>query len=137
MNDFALYPEDVVKLDKLLLKFRDITRAEYILFCHRDGSVIAETPLKSLRLNSATLSVLASASYSSAIQIGQLVGENSFHGVAHRGERLAIHISPVGDHALVLQIYDAKRLPAKITEFTRVLVEKFRGILSFLQSSSI
>jgi predicted regulator of Ras-like GTPase activity (Roadblock/LC7/MglB family) len=133
MNDFALYPEDVVKLDKLLNKFKSLTHAEYILFCHRDGSAIAETTVLGSHFNSSTLSVLASASYGAAMQIGSMIGENDFRGVRHTGKKLAVHISPVGSDALIVQVYAATQLPIKIDEFTGILIDKFRAVLGFLQ----
>lgn len=133
-QDFALYPEDVVKLDRLLLKFQEVTRADYILFCHRDGSVIAETPSLTEEFNSSTLSVLASASYASAMQIGLMIGENSFQGVRHSGKGLSLNISPVGTEALVVQVYKADLLPSKIDDFTNILINKFQTVLGFLDN---
>ena len=42
MSDFTIYSDDVGKVRRLMVAYQASVKAEYIVLCHRDGSIIAE-----------------------------------------------------------------------------------------------
>jgi predicted regulator of Ras-like GTPase activity (Roadblock/LC7/MglB family) len=134
-TDIVVFPEDAEKIDRLLASFRQQIQAKYILFCHRSGSVIAQSG-ESFSSDASTLSVLAAASFSSAGQIGSLVGETNFSGISHIGKSISIHISPVGESALFVQVFEGIPIPGRIDDYTKVLIDKFQQVIQFVQTTS-
>ena len=60
MSDFTIYSDDVGKVRRLMLAYQASVKAEYIVLCHRDGSIIAE--VGSLGIDATPLAVLSTAS---------------------------------------------------------------------------
>ena len=122
MNDFAIYTADAVKIQALLEAYKQGAKAEYLLLCHRDGSVVAEVGVTPQ--DSSTLAALGTASFHSAHQIGIIIGEPGFQSVSYTGVNRSVYISSVGDSLLMLQVYPSNRLPKSIEEYSFMLVQR-------------
>ena len=122
MSDFAIYTADAAKIQALLDAYKQGTKAEYLLLCHRDGSVIAE--VGSSNRDSSTLAVLGTASFDSARQIGLMIGEPGFQAVSYAGVNRSVYISAVGDSLLMIQVFSGTKLPKSIEDYSFLLVQK-------------
>jgi hypothetical protein len=122
MSDFAIYTADAAKIQALLDAYKQGTKAEYILLCHRDGSVISE--VGSSTGDSSTLAVLGTASFDSAHQIGRMIGETGFQSVSYTGVNRSVYISAVGDSLLMVQVFPGGRLPKSIDDYSFLMVQK-------------
>ena len=110
-------------------------KAEYIVLCHRDGSIIAE--VGSLGLDATPLAVLSTASFDSAKQVGLMLGGENFLSVSYAGENRSVYIAPVDEALLLVQIFPGSRLPNRIDDFNRLLVEKLvDAVPAFTQNTS-
>ena len=122
MSDFTIYSDDVGKVRRLMQAYQASVKAEYIVLCHRDGSIIAE--VGSLGLDATPLAVLSTASFDSAKQVGLMLGGENFLSVSYAGENRSVYIAPVDEALLLVQIFPGSRLPNRIDDFNRLLVEK-------------
>ena len=122
MSDFTIYSDDVGKVRRLMVAYQASVKAEYIVLCHRDGSIIAE--VGSLGIDPTPLAVLSTASFDSARQVGNMLGGENFQSVSYSGENRSIYISPVDQALLLVQVFPGSRLPNRIDDFNRLLVEK-------------
>lgn len=135
MSDFAVYSEDAEKVRRLMLAYQGSVKADYVVLCHRDGSIIAE--VGSLGVDATPLAVLSTASFDSAKQIGMMLGGENFQSVSYGGESRSIYISPVNDSLLLVQIFPGTKLPNRIEDFNRLLVEKLvDAVPAFTQNTS-
>lgn len=135
MSDFAIYYEDASKVRRLMLAYQASVKADYIVLCHRDGSIIAE--VGSIGTDATPLAVLSTASFDSARQIGMMLGGENFQSVSYGGENRSIYISPVDESLLLVQIFPGARLPNRIADFNRMLVEKLvDAVPAFTQNTS-
>ncbi len=135
MSDFAVYSEDAEKVRRLMLAYQGSVKADYVVLCHRDGSIIAE--VGSLGVDATPLAVLSTASFDSAKQIGMMLGGENFQSVSYGGENRSIYISPVNDSLLLVQIFPGTKLPNRIEDFNRLLVEKLvDAVPAFTQNTS-
>lgn len=135
MSDFAVYSEDAEKVRRLMLAYQASVKADYVVLAHRDGSIIAE--VGSIGMDATPLAVLSSASFDSAKQIGIMLGEGTFQSVSYTGERRSIYIAPVEDSLLLVQIYSGSKLPNRIEDYNKLLVEKLvDAVPAFTQNTS-
>ena len=135
MSDFTIYSDDVGKVRRLMQAYQASVKAEYIVLCHRDGSIIAE--VGSLGLDATPLAVLSTASFDSAKQVGLMLGGENFLSVSYAGENRSVYIAPVDEALLLVQIVPGSRLPNRIDDFNRLLVEKLvDAVPAFTQNTS-
>ncbi|MFA6343079.1 MAG: roadblock/LC7 domain-containing protein [Fibrobacteraceae bacterium] len=135
MSDFAVYTEDADKVRRLMLAYQASVKADYVVLSHRDGSIVAE--VGSIGMDATPLAVLSSASFDSAKQIGMMLGECSFQSVSYTGEQRSIYIAPVEDSLLLVQIFPGSKLPNRIEDYNKLLVEKLvDAVPAFTQNTS-
>ena len=135
MSDFAVYSEDAEKVRRLMLAYQGSVKADYVVLCHRDGSIIAE--VGALGVDATPLAVLSTASFDSAKQIGMMLGGENFQSVSYGGENRSIYISPVNESLLLVQIFPGPKLPNRIEDYNRLLVEKLvDAVPAFTQNTS-
>ena len=142
MSDFTIYSEDAGKVRRLMLAYQASVKAEYVVLCHRDGSIIAEVgsiiaEVGSIGTDATPLAVLSTASFDSARQIGMMLGGENFQSVSYGGENRSIYIAPVDQALLLVQIFPGSRLPNRIEDFNKMLVEKLvDAVPAFTQNTS-
>ena len=73
----------------------------------------------------------------SARQVGMMLGGENFQSVSYSGENRSIYISPVDESLLLVQVFPGSRLPNRIDDFNRLLVEKLvDAVPAFTQNTS-
>ncbi|MCK9182515.1 MAG: roadblock/LC7 domain-containing protein [Fibrobacteraceae bacterium] len=135
MSDFAVYTEDADRVRRLMQAYLASVKADYVMLVHRDGSIIAE--VGSIGMDATPLAVLSTASFGSAKQIGVMLGEGEFRSVSYTGEKRSIYIAPVEDSLLLVQIFSGNKLPNRIEDYNKLLVEKLvEAVPAFTQNTS-
>lgn len=135
MSNFAVFSEESDKVRRLMQAYQASVKATYIVLCHRDGSIIAE--VGTLGMDVTPLAVLSTASFDSAKQIGIMLGEGEFQSVSYTGEERSIFIAPVENTLLLVQIFPGSKLPSRIEDYNRLLVEKLiEAVPAFTQNTS-
>ena len=105
--------------------------------CHRDGNIIAEVGSLGSDLDATPLAVLSIAAFDSSRQIGVMLGGEKFQSVSFTGENRSVYISPVAQSLLLVQVFNGGRLPNRIDDFNRLLVEKLEdAVPAFTQNTS-
>lgn len=135
MSDFTVYTDDANRVRRLMQAYQSNVKADYIMLVHRDGSVISE--VGSIGMDTTPLAVLSTASFGSAKQIGTMLGEGEFRSVSYTGSKRSIYIAPVEDSLLLVQIFPGNKLPNRIEDYNRLLVEKLvEAVPAFTQNTS-
>ncbi len=135
MSDFTIYTDDANKIQRLMLAYQASVKAEYVVLCHRDGSIIAE--VGTLGTDATPLAVLSTAAYDSSRQIGLMLGGEVFQSVSFSGENRSIFIAQVNQALLLVQVFTGPKLPNRIEDFNRILVEKLvDAVPEFTQNTS-
>lgn len=135
MSDFTIFSDEAEKVQRLMNAYLVSVKAEYMVLCHRDGSIIAE--VGSLGVDATPLAVLSIASFDSALQVGRMLGGENFNSVSFSGENRSIYISPVDNALLLVQIFAGSKLPNRIEDFNSLLVKKLvDAVPAFTQNTS-
>ena len=117
-----------------MTSYQASVKCEYVVLCHRDGNIIAEVGSLGSDLDATPLSI---AAFDSSRQIGVMLGGENFQSVSFTGENRSVYISPVDQSLLLVQVFNAGRLPNRIDDFNRLLVEKLEeAVPAFTQNTS-
>ncbi len=101
----VIYEEDARDLAQRLDAFLRASRSSLVILIDRSGQVIAERGYSRKR-DAEELAALAAAAFAATEQVAKLIGEESFSVLFHQGEARNIHLSVVGDTALMLTAFD-------------------------------
>jgi len=66
-----------------------------------------------------SISALAAAAFSSTSAMAQLLGESEFTVLFHEGAKQSIHVSTVGDEAILLAIFDDRTTVGMVRLFAK------------------
>lgn len=132
--DFTVYSEEAIKATRLLQAYCTSAKAEYVVVCHRSGSALAEAG--SLAGDASPLALLSASSFDSANQFGAMIGNGKFKAISFISDNKSVYVSTVDPALIILQIFPG-HLPAKIEDFTRVLIEKLNAATpAFMQEAN-
>jgi len=101
----VIYEEDARDLADRLEAFLKASRASLVILIDRSGQIMAERGYSRKR-DAEELAALAAAAFAATEQVARLIGENSFTVLFHQGQERNIHLSVVGDSALMLAAFD-------------------------------
>jgi len=101
----VLHPEDKAKIDESLAEFMREAEVKCVLLVGRDGMEIAKHGFTQ-SLDTASLAALAAGAYASTRELARLVGEKEFSVMFHQGRTDHIHVSTVGDKAIMVALFD-------------------------------
>jgi predicted regulator of Ras-like GTPase activity (Roadblock/LC7/MglB family) len=105
LDALVLYEDDARDLAERLDAFLSASRATFVILIDRSGHVIAERGFAQKRA-AEELAALAAAAFAATEQVARLIGEESFSVLFHQGEQQNLHLSIVGDDALLLTAFD-------------------------------
>ena len=105
LQPVVIYEEDARDLAQRLDAFLRASRSSLVILIDRSGQVIAERGYSRKR-DAEELAALAAAAFAATEQVAKLIGENAFSVLFHQGEERNIHLSVVGDTALMLTAFD-------------------------------
>lgn len=104
-DDFVLYEEDMQAIQAELGRFLAESEATCALLVHKSGQLVAKRGFTQ-RLDTTSLAALAAGAFASTKEIARLVGEPEFSVLFHQGQHEHIHVSLVGDHAIMVVLFD-------------------------------
>lgn len=132
--DFSVNSEDALKATRLLQAYCASIKAGYAVICHRSGSVLAEAG--SLAGDASPLALLSTSSFDSANQFAAMMGSGHFKSISFLSDSNSVYITAIEPSLLVIQIFPG-HLPAKIDDFTKLLIEKLNGAVpAFMQAAN-
>jgi predicted regulator of Ras-like GTPase activity (Roadblock/LC7/MglB family) len=124
MSDVLVFPKQAETFLKVLGVVQKKTKANYVQFAHVSGTILAEVG-KFTGMDPSMFAALAAGSYSSTSTMGQIIGEKQFSSICHIGSKHSLHITPIGDKALLILIYNSPKIPFRLN----AIIEKFKSEL--------
>jgi predicted regulator of Ras-like GTPase activity (Roadblock/LC7/MglB family) len=129
--NIILSGKDIAKIDRCLSKMVASSAAHCVFLIDRSGQLIAHSGNPST-VDVAALSALTAANFGATAEIAKLLGEDEFNLLFHKGKRENIYFSAVGEHLIVVTIFDHKTslglVRLRINKVADELLEIFSSI---------
>jgi len=125
----VLYEEDSKLINSELGKLNQLTHAKVSFLVDKDGQLIASVG-ETGDLDTTSLASLTAGNIAATGGMAKLLGEKEFSILFHEGERDHIHISLVGQRAILVVIFDQRSslglVRLRVKKSVRVLSDIFR-----------
>jgi len=129
--NIVLSGKDIAKIDSCLGKMVMSSAAHCVFLIDRSGQLIAHSGNPST-VDVAALSALTAANFGATAEIAKLLGESEFNLLFHKGKKENIYFSAVGEHLIVVTIFDHKTslglVRLRVNKATDELLEIFTSI---------
>ena len=102
---FMIYENDQKEAEEALHFLLAESQAKCALLISRDGSLICQQG-ETASLDTTSLAALAAGCFAATKEIARLIGEPEFSVLFHQGEHESIHVSLVGEEALLMMLFD-------------------------------
>jgi len=130
----VLFEEDSKLIDKELKKLNQLSRAKVSFLVDKDGQLISSIG-ETGDIDTTSLASLTAGNIAATGGMAKLLGEKEFSILFHEGEKDNIHISLVGQRAILVVVFDdrsslglirlrVKRSVAALTEVFDKLAKK-------------
>jgi len=113
MANYILYKEDIDRLNKVLGHLLSSASATFVLLVHKDGNLLANQGYTKA-FDTTALAALAAGSYAATRAIAQMIGENEFTVLFHKGHTDNIHISLVDEDCILVLVFDDRTNPGLV-----------------------
>ncbi len=133
-QDMIIYEEDVVKIEALLSKTLKGAEARCALLVDKDGHLITKQGFTH-SLDTTALSALLAGSFASTKEIARLVGENEFSVLFHQGKKDHIHMSLIGDRAILAIIFDDRTTIGMVRLYSKEVAQELTKIINAIGTS--
>jgi len=131
--DLVLAQEDLAQIEGCLQRVLEKSGAHDILLVKSSGQLLCVCGDQSYE-DSEAMAALAAANFGATAAIAQMLGEERFSLLFHRGIKEHIHFAPMGDDYLLVTVFDNRvslgliRLHAE--QATRRLIQILETVLS-------
>jgi predicted regulator of Ras-like GTPase activity (Roadblock/LC7/MglB family) len=129
MENFILYKEDIDRLNKVMAKLLAAASATFVLLVHKDGNLLTHQGF-TRSFDTTALAALAAGSYAATRAIAQLIGENEFTVLFHKGKTDSIHISLVDEDTIMVLVFDDRTNQGMIRVESERASQDIRTILN-------
>ena len=134
-RDLIIYEEDVIKIEALLNRAIKGAEAKCALLVDKDGHLIARQGFTH-SLDTTALAALLAGSFASTREIARLVGEEEFSVLFHQGKKDHIHMSLIGERAIMVIIFDDRTTIGMVRLYSKEVAKGMIKILSEVKDSS-
>jgi len=125
-----LYDEDCKNLEKELVKLNQLANAKLSFQVDKDGQLITSVGATS-DIDTTSLASLTAGNIAATGGMAKLLGEKEFSLLFHEGEKDNIHISLIGQRAILVVIFDHRsslglvrlRVKKSVVVLTAIFVE--------------
>ncbi len=136
LEGLVIYEEDAAALAERLDAFLAASRARLVVLIDRSGQVIAERGYTH-KGSGDELAALSAAAFAATEQVAKLIGEESFTVLFHEGEDQNIHLSVVGEGALLLAAFDDRTTLGLVRLYATEAANGLRPIMERIRSRSV
>jgi predicted regulator of Ras-like GTPase activity (Roadblock/LC7/MglB family) len=136
LEGLVIYEEDAAALAERLDAFLSASRASLAILIDRSGQVIAERGY-ALKGAGVELAALSAAAFAATEQVARLIGEDSFTVLFHEGEDQNMHLSVVGEAALLLAAFDDRTTLGLVRLYAAEAANGLRPIMDRIRSRSV
>ena len=124
-NRLVFYEEDIESINHVLEEFISASQATCCLLIDKEGHLVTQKGhVKSI--DTTSIAALVAGSFASTRQVANMLGETEFSVLFHQGKNENIHVSLVGDRALLVIIFDDRTTIGMV----RIYAEDVSGKLS-------
>ena len=102
-----LTPGAMQRIEEELRGFRQLAKARVAFLIDRNGQLLGQAG-DSSGVDTTALAALTASNIAASRAIAELMGEQEFAGILHEGESDHLHISLVGQGAILLVLFDAQ-----------------------------
>ena len=102
-----LTPGAMQRIEEELRGFRQMAKARVAFLIDRNGQLLGQAG-DSSGVDTTALAALTASNIAASKAIAELMGETEFAGILHEGENDHLHISLVGQQAILLVLFDAQ-----------------------------
>ena len=103
----VLYDEDYKSIEKELLRLNQLANAKVSFVVDKDGQMIAFVG-ETTDIDTTSLASLTAGNIAATGGMAKLLGEKEFSLLFHEGEKDNIHISLIGQRAILVVIFDRR-----------------------------
>ena len=121
--------KDLEKIDLCLSRMIDSSSAHFVLLVDRSGQLISHQG-KAPDIDILALSALTAANFGATAEIANLLGEEEFTLLFHKGRSENVYFSAVGDHTIVVTLFDDATSLGVIRLKIAQIVEELSSIVS-------
>lgn len=132
-RDMVIYEDDIIKIEALMTKTLKGSEAKCALLVDKDGHLIAKQGFTH-SLDTTALSALLAGSFASTKEIARLVGEREFSVLFHQGKKDHIHMSIIGERAIMAIIFDDRTTIGMVRLYSKEVAEELTKILNEIAS---
>jgi predicted regulator of Ras-like GTPase activity (Roadblock/LC7/MglB family) len=136
LEALVIYEEDAAALTERLDAFLAASRARLVILIDRSGQIIAERGY-ARKGSGDELAALSAAAFAATEQVAKLIGEESFTVLFHEGEEQNIHLSVVGEGALLLAAFDDRTTLGLVRLYAGEAANGLRPIMERIRSRSL
>lgn len=124
----VFYEKDIKIIDEVLDKFITASQAKCVLLVDLEGHLVTKKGFTG-DLDTTSISALIAGSFASTRAVAKKLGETEFSVLFHQGVNENIHISLVGDRALVVIIFDDRTTIGMVRLYAGQVSDGLKDIL--------
>jgi predicted regulator of Ras-like GTPase activity (Roadblock/LC7/MglB family) len=133
IHDIILNREDGFKLNVLLTKLIDNSRADCIMLINKSGRLITSQS-ESSDFDKTSLAALVAGSFASTTAIANMIGESEFRELFHQGKKRHTYICMVDENTILTVLFDKRTTVEKIRHFIKMYNDELNKIMQSVYS---
>lgn len=131
-TSIEIYEEDFKEIDGELVKLNQLASAKVTFLVDKNGQLIASVG-ETHGLDTTSLASLTAGNIAATGGMAQLIGEKEFSILFHEGEKDNIHISLIGQRAILVVVFDHRSslglVRLRVKKSVEALTNIFKNIL--------
>ncbi len=135
----VLFEEDSRLIDKELKKLNELARAKVSFLVDKDGQLISSMG-ETGDIDTTSLASLTAGNIAATGGMAKLLGEKEFSILFHEGEKDNIHISLVGQRAILVVVFDDRSslglIRLRVKRSVTALTEVFDNLAKKIEKSN-
>ncbi|MDR2693665.1 MAG: roadblock/LC7 domain-containing protein [Chitinispirillales bacterium] len=135
MKDMILFPEDIDRLDAILLPLTQKANLLLAVLINKDGRLLTnQGQLESVDIVS--LAALVAGNTASTLAIAHLVGETEFCTMYHQGKDKHIYVASIDDNTFLALVFDDRTNIDRVKVFARQFDRQLKEALQRVYDKS-
>lgn len=134
-DTLIIYEEEITQVDALISRLLKGCDAKCALLVDKDGHLITRKGFTH-SLDTTALAALLAGSFASTKEIARLVGEPEFSVLFHQGKNDHIHMSLVGERAILVVVFDDRTTIGMVRLYAKETAQELSRIFNQIKRST-
>ena len=126
---YELWPDDVVKLRRILVDLLSQSEADGCLLCDQAGHVLAYESMSS-GPDPLPVSALGAGVFAATRELARLLGEDEFSTVLHQGLKRSILIGSANEEVLLVVLFSGEERTGLVKLYAPASAKAVRGVFA-------